>query len=115
MIRYFLHYSFLVPAILFGLHQALQHLFHLKIHFLDNYLDPFCFSAIFLMIYQWQRSWWVEGERIQMLEIIAWVFMLSFISEVLFPLLSVAFTPDWYDVLSITIGGAWFAFTRVES
>ncbi|MBO6660318.1 MULTISPECIES: hypothetical protein [Roseivirga] len=50
-----------------------------------------------------------------MLEIVAWVFMLSFISEVLFPLLSAAFTPDWYDVLSIAIGGAWFAFTRVES
>lgn len=50
-----------------------------------------------------------------MLEIIAWVFMLSLISEVLFPLLSAAFTPDLYDVLAIVFGGAWFAFTRVES
>jgi hypothetical protein len=54
----------------------------------------------------------VEDVPILNLEIIAWVIVLSVMSEVLFPLLSAAFTPDWYDVLVIVFGGVWFVCTK---
>ena len=112
MKRAVFHYSFLVPSFLFVVHQVIFFGFQVQIRFLDNYLDPFCFSAIVLSIYQLQRNWLLGEGDVSKEEVLGFVVVLSLLSEVLFPWLSARFTADFYDVLSIALGACWFWLTK---
>lgn len=115
MKRAVFHYSFLVPSLLFVVHQVIFFGFQVQIRFLDNYLDPFCFSAIMLHCYMLQRHWIGLHRAVSKEEVFAFVFVLSLFSELLFPFLSAKFTADVFDVLGIILGGVWFYFTSAES
>ena len=114
MIRPLLHYSFVLPTLAFLAHQVAFFYFNISIPFLDNYLDPFCFSAIMLHCYKLQRHWVGLHRAVSKEEVFAFVFVLSLFSELLFPFLSVKFTADVFDVLGITLGGVWFYFTSAK-
>lgn len=101
-----------MPAVLFVAHQVLQHLVMIKVPLADNYLDPFCFSAIILVTYEYERGKWIGHEPLLIFETIAWVIVLSVVSELLFPLLSSSFTSDWCDALAIAFGGLWFYLAK---
>lgn len=110
MKKQLLHYSFLVPLILFLLHQLTQGVLDIRIPLADNYLDPFCMSALALHLISVERDY-IFGSRISLWDMIIATVFLSVISELLFPWLAPRFIPDWLDVLAIFLGSLWFMLT----
>ncbi len=111
--RGFLHFSFLVPASLFTLHQVALS-FGLNISFLENYLDPFCFAAMMLTVFFWQLKKRFDHGHVSIEIVLAFVALLALFSEVIFPLIQPKFTSDIYDVVSIFMGGLWYLKTNPE-
>ncbi|MGB3466215.1 MAG: hypothetical protein WBA74_13135 [Cyclobacteriaceae bacterium] len=110
MKKQLLHYSFLIPLILFLGHQLTQRVLEIPIPFADNYLDPFCMSALALHAISVERNW-LFGSRIDLMDMIIATLFLSVVSELLFPWLAPRFVADWYDVPAIFLGSLWFMLT----
>ncbi len=106
--------SFLLPAILFIGHQVLQYGFNCTLPFIDNYLDPFCFGALAMHGYLFERSWLYDYHKISLLSYLIIFLFLSLTSEVLFPLLSNRFVADWLDVVAIFFGILFFYLTHTK-
>ena len=104
--------SFLIPAILFISHQVLQYGFKWSVPFIDNYLDPFCFGALAMHGYLFERIWLYDYHKISLLSYLIIFLFLSLTSEVLFPLLSNRFVADWRDVVAIFLGILFFYITH---
>lgn len=104
----FLHVSFLCPAILFTVHQVLQKVLLIHISFVDSYLDPFCFGALVPALYTFERNRMTKNDQVGFAELLALTFVLVIFSEYLLPLLSLAFTFDYADMLMIVLGVLWF-------
>jgi|TARA_B110001469_G_scaffold122756_1_gene133849 hypothetical protein len=103
-----LHVSFLVPAFLFIIHQILQKLIGVEIPLVDFYIDPFCFSALTIPIYVWERKILFHQSGISKLEMSILLTFLILFSEVVLPYFSSQFVADLLDVLMILLGGVWF-------
>ena len=104
----FLHFSFWVPALLFVIHQILQKLIGVEIPFVDFYIDPFCFSALTMPLYMWERKMLFHQSGISKLEMLVLLTFLILFSEVVLPYFSSQFIADLLDVLMILLGGVWF-------
>jgi hypothetical protein len=103
-----LHVSFLVPAFLFIIHQIFQKLIGVEIPLVDFYIDPFCFSALTIPIYVWERKILFHQSGISKLEMSILLTFLILFSEVVLPYFSSQFVADLLDVLMILLGGVWF-------
>ena len=110
MRRTFLHYSFLIPLVIFLGHQLLELILHIRIAFIDNYLDPFCMSAMALHLLAAERQW-LFNQPLNNLDVIITTVVLAIVSEVIFPYLSDRFTADYWDVLAIASGSVWYMLT----
>jgi hypothetical protein len=104
----FLHFSFWVPAFFFIIHQILQKLIGVEIPLVDFYIDPFCFSALTMPFYVWERKILFHQSGISKLEMSILLTFLILFSEVVLPYFSSQFVADLLDVLMILLGGVWF-------
>lgn len=111
MKRLLWHYSFIVPAVLFLLHQITQHLLGVPISFLDAYLDPFCLGALTLYGVRIERKLLFNRSLPIVDTLLATVFLIV-VSEGLFPYLSERFVRDWWDAVAIASGAMWFVLTE---
>ena len=108
------HYSFIVPAVLVLLHQALQYWFGVTIPFLDDYLDPFCLGALALHGVRIERRF-LFNRLLLLTDALAVILFLALVSEGLFPYLSDKFTRDGWDVVAMGAGALWFAVTLPQA
>lgn len=113
MIRRFYQYSFLIPLVLFIVHQFMEVFLNIHIRFLDNYLDPFCMSALGLHLLAAERQWFFN-DKLRLIDVVVATLFLAFFAEVVFPYFSSRFTTDIYDVLAIAAGSVWFVFTSKD-
>lgn len=108
MIRTFWHFSFWIPAILFVVHQIIQKGLGIQFIFFDYYLDPFCFSALTLQLFVWERNLFFNQLTILKLEVVVLVLFLIVYSEFVLPYLFSQFIYDGWDIVAIILGGIWF-------
>jgi len=108
--RHLLHYSWLLPLMLFMAHQLLQKVLHYPIYVLDAYLDPFCLGALGLFLLTLQYKWLTGSAALPFAHALVAVLWFIGVAEILFPYLSSGFVADWLDALFITMGAAWFWF-----
>lgn len=108
MIKKVLHFSFLVPVLLFLIHQILQKGFQLQIPFIDSYLDPFCLGALAVPLIQLERRIIFKQTHLPLFELIIIAIVLIAISEFLLPLMSESFIADPWDAVFIIMGIGWF-------
>ena len=106
------HFSFLIPAFLFLIHQILQKGFGVQFWFIDSYLDPFCLGALIIPIYQLERKILFKQNVISTLEKVLLILFTIIISEILIPSFFENFTQDIWDALAIIIGSIWFMLFR---
>lgn len=105
---------FVISCILFGLHQALQKLFHISVPYLDLYLDNLLAMPIILTLLLFERRMlFKRGShyRLPVLDVVVATIYIVFIAEVIFPLLSERFVTDWWDVLFYALGSMLFLLT----
>lgn len=112
MQRLFLHYGVIIPALLFALHQILQHKLGITTRLVDSYLDPFCMGALAPALLALERNLVGARDRLHWLELSALFVILTITSEIIFPVLSNRFTQDWWDATAIFVGILWYRFTR---
>lgn len=116
--RFFGQITFLVPAILFVVHQLLERFAHIHISLVDNHMDPLLCPIILLSFYlfQWRHLIFKDPTyRLPFLDVIIATIFLAIVSEELFPLLSPHFTADIYDYFAFFVGGTYFYFTINQS
>tara|TARA_B100000508_G_C11448280_1_gene272585 strand:+ start:592 stop:933 length:342 start_codon:yes stop_codon:yes gene_type:complete len=101
------HWSFIFPLIVFLGHQTTQKALHLSLPFLDNYLDPFCFTAIAFPLIVLERSWLFSQNKHSKIDLLIIFIFLAIVSEVLLPALSHQFVQDPWDILSMLFGFIW--------
>ncbi|MEQ8714060.1 MAG: hypothetical protein RIC80_13645 [Cyclobacteriaceae bacterium] len=104
------HIGFIVPLVAFVFHQVLQYGLDVQIEFLDNYLDPFCASAMACYLLNIERWYYFDELKFTWLDMIILVIFLSIISELLFPWLSDRFVSDVKDIPAFLLGGVWYMF-----
>lgn len=105
---------FVVCCLLFVLHQLLQKAFKVSIPFVDQYLDNLLAMPIILTLLLAERQYlFKRGKqyRLPLLDVMLGTLFVAFVSEVLFPKLSDAFTGDWLDLVFYAIGSVIFYFT----
>jgi len=102
---------FIVMVSVAMVHQVAQKIFGISQRWVDSYLDPVLLMPILLQLVLWERrvlfgkgprytlEWW----RIAL--ICVWV---SFLAEVIFPMISSKFTADIYDVVCYVVGSLAF-------
>lgn len=105
------HYSFIVPAILFLLHQVMQRALGVAMPFLDAYLDPFCLGALALHGVRLERKFLFNRPLPPVDTLVITLFLIA-VSEVLFPYFSDEFAGDWWDAVAIASGALWFTVTK---
>lgn len=108
-----LHYGFLIPLILFGVHQLMQRVLEISVPFADAYLDPFCAGAMAPYLLMVERKYFFDDSRLSLLDLATLFAVLTAVSEVVFPLFSERFVTDWWDALAILLGILWYRFTRI--
>lgn len=106
------HYSWVVPLVLFLVHQYLQHWLGLRLELADAYLDPFCAGALALTAVSFERRLFFGQQRLTVADIVVTTGYIIFVSEVLFPYFSDRFIADWLDAVAIVMGMGWFLLTR---
>jgi len=97
-------------------HQFLQKVLHVKVPFLDNWLDPFLSMPILLGLILMERRWFLnrnsqdknQDYNFSKLEIVITVLFFALIFEFLFPKYSDGFTFDWWDFVGYGLGGLLF-------
>ncbi|MEQ8909375.1 MAG: hypothetical protein RIC95_09295 [Vicingaceae bacterium] len=110
MKKMFFHFSFILPALLFVTHQLLQKVYHIKIQLLDNYLDPFCFTALVLPLLQLERSLLFRSKPFTHFESFIYFLFLVLFSEIMLPALDDSFVFDPIDMIAMGLGLLWFNF-----
>lgn len=98
-------------ALLFVLHQLSQKLLGWSLTFLDHYLDTFLLAPLLLtgLLAEWRDLYQLGNQYIFPLPVVGLLCLVLLItSEIIFPALSQAFTPDKYDALSIVLGSSVF-------
>lgn len=65
-----IHYSVIIPGVLFISHQIISELFKIQIQFFDDYLDPFCFSALLLPLISIERNFFFKEEELSLIDTI---------------------------------------------
>lgn len=103
--------SFILPSMVFSLHQLLQFSLTIHIDFLDAYIDPLCLGAIMPHFILIEHRLFYKKFHITCLELVVISLILSVFSEIVFPWLSASFIADWKDVIAIASGAVWFALT----
>lgn len=108
MKRAVLHFSFVIPAILFLTHQVFQKLLNIPLPLVDKYLDPFCFGAlvpVFLLI---ERKSLFKQQKLSNLDLTILTLALIVFSEFILPAFFSKYSTDWFDVALIILGVLWF-------
>ncbi|MBX2874423.1 MAG: hypothetical protein KTR30_20040 [Saprospiraceae bacterium] len=98
---------------LFVLHQFSQKVLGWSLTFFDHYLDTFLLAPLLLtgLLAEWRDLYQLGGKYTFPLPVVGLLCLVLLItSEVVFPVLSKAFTPDRYDVLSIVLGSCVFYY-----
>ncbi len=96
---------------LFVFHQLSQKVLGLPLTFLDHYLDTFLLAPLLLtgLLAEWRDLYQLGDAYTFPLPVVGLLCLVLLISsEVVFPALSKAFTPDRYDALSIILGTCVF-------
>lgn len=109
------HYSFWIPLLLFTAHQISQKLYSISTPFLDNYLDPFCFTSIVFPLLQLERKYIFKQKKITFYESLFYLLALSICCEYILPIVSAEFISDPYDIIAMCIGYTWFLTLQPES
>jgi uncharacterized BrkB/YihY/UPF0761 family membrane protein len=102
---------FIVCFFLFVTHQVLQKIFHVKLLWVDSYIDNLLAMPIILSLWQVEKIWLYRkgpANKISALEIFVATLYISLISEVIFPLFSKDFKEDSVDVIVYFIGSGLF-------
>lgn len=107
----FTHFSFVIPLVIFVSHQLLKHLVGIDVTFIDNYIDPFCMSALALHVLATERLLFFDS-KLGVIDIVIATIFLSVVSEILFPYFSNRFTSDMLDVVAIIAGSFWYILTQ---
>jgi hypothetical protein len=92
----------------------LQLFFDFRTDPFNSYLDAFLAMPIILTFLLWERRYlfkWHQYTRLTILEISIATIFVSFISELIFPLMSEDFIADWLDVLFYFLGSLVFYIT----
>jgi hypothetical protein len=108
MRKTFLHFSFLIPCILFLSHQITQKLIQYPLPFFDNYLDSFCLGALVIPLFQLERKYIYKSSKISRLEMVLVISYVILISELFLPYFFPNFVSDIWDALGISTGFVWF-------
>ncbi len=98
-------------ALLFVFHQLSQKILGWSLTFLDHYLDTFLLAPLLLtgLLAEWRDLYQLGNRYTFPLPVVGLLCLVLLItSEVVFPALSTAFTPDLYDALSIVLGSCFF-------
>ncbi|MFA0964478.1 hypothetical protein AB9P05_21910 [Roseivirga sp. BDSF3-8] len=109
--RTLLHYGFLIPALLFLIHQLLQRVLGIALPFADAYLDPFCMGALAPYLLITERTYLFGEGKLLWLDLSLLYVTLVAVSEIIFPFLSDRFYTDWWDALAILLGIIWYRIT----
>ncbi len=99
-------------GLLFVLHQLGQKVFYLYLPFVDAYFDPFVCSLFGLFAAQKHFAYLSQlpNRQLAVWEILLTAFLLSIISEEIFPRLSSEFTRDMWDYVAFASGALAFYF-----
>ena len=99
-----------ICLVVFLLHQLVQKGFGVDIPFVHQYIDPFLSIPIMLGVWMIERRYLYSPARLTLLETVVGTVFLALIFELLFPVLSDAFTYDPWDFLAYALGGVLFWF-----
>lgn len=105
---------FLICCILFIVHQLLQKVLGIKLPVIDAYLDSFLLMPLLLTLLVVERRWLFRrgnSYSLKLLDIVMATLLISVVTELVFPALSIRFTADWWDVLAYGLGSMLFYFT----
>lgn len=108
------HLSWLLPLVLFGLHQLLQRVLDVPLEWLDNYLDPFCAGALGLHLIAFERKLYFGQKHLTLVDILITTGVIIIASEIIFPYFSDRFVADWKDAIAITAGMVWYIVTATR-
>lgn len=103
-------FGFWFPLLLFGLHQLSQKVIGLELLWVDFYLDPFCLTALFFPLLQWERKMLYGQAKLSRLEILLIFVVLVILFEGLLPYFFEQFVADFWDVIAMALGLGWFMF-----
>ncbi|MGB3182908.1 MAG: hypothetical protein WBB45_16065 [Cyclobacteriaceae bacterium] len=112
--RILTHYGFLIPLVLFAVHQLLQRVLDISIPFADAYLDPFCAGALAPYLLITERKYLFGDHNLLWLDLTILFVVLTLVSELVFPLFSDRFVTDWWDAAAILAGILWYRVTAVK-
>ena len=100
---------------LFFVHQVMQKGLGIHFAFFDDYLDPFCFSALTLPLFVLERKLFFNQPSISISEVVMLVLFLIVYSELILPYFFSQFVFDVWDIFAIVLGGVWFYSLRLKS
>ena len=107
--------SWLLPLILFLVHQLLQYGLNIPIAWADNYLDPFCAGALGLHLIALERKLYFGQKLLTWTDILVTGGVIIIASEVVLPYLFDRFIADGWDGVAIAGGIAWYLITTPRS
>jgi hypothetical protein len=115
MKTFFLKYWLcLVCCFIFGLHFLLERFFNFHLQFIDNYLDPFLMMPIVLTLYLWEKPLLQKsGTSLNITEITLITSLISFLAELVFPLINSRCVGDYWDILSYFLGSSVYWISKV--
>jgi hypothetical protein len=105
---------FIISVVLFIIHQIMTKGMHIQLGWIDKYLDSFLAMPVILTLWLAERRWlFKQGSSYLLppLHVVMATVYISFVAEIVFPLLSPRFTADWLDVVCYGAGSMLFYFT----
>lgn len=102
--------AWLVPAVLFLLHQLAQYGLGWSVPLADSFLDPLLCFPILLGLLLIERRWLFDVQRLGWFETATATVVLAVIFEVVFPWLKRDFTADPLDLIAYALGAVYFYF-----
>ncbi len=111
-IRHIARPWFIVLLLIALSHQIAQWILQIHIPWVDSYLDPLLMMPITLHIILWERRL-VFGRGVSFTlnnyQLLAYFLVVSFLAEIVFPMIRPGFVSDFWDVICYGIGTILFA------
>jgi len=101
---------FIIPIILFSIHQIIEKILNFHFVFIDNYLDDLLFFPIVLPLLLIERRWLLKNKNyyFSLLECVVIVLVISLFFEEIVPLFLNSFTKDYFDYLAYFVGAIYY-------
>lgn len=104
----------IIASLLFVAHQYIQFVAHIRMPFLNSYLDPALMMPILLHLQVLERRLILRDATIQLPEthIFGYFILAVLFGELVFPYYSERFTSDYWDIVSYSFGSLVYGIAQ---